>query len=92
MGQIELNKPKVENVEHTAFDGFGLASPEFCDMISEKYGYKIDYFGLRMYPTATKDLCVRFPFIKYFKANFKEREQYLFNYVHYIVINVTIRI
>ena len=72
MGQIELNKPKVENVEHTAFDGFGLASPEFCDMISEKYGYKIDYFGLRMYPTATKGLCVRFPFIKYFKDNFKE--------------------
>lgn len=70
-GQIELNKPKVESVEHTAFDGFGLASPEFCDMLSEKYGYKIDYFGLRMYPTATKGLCVRFPFVQYFEDNFK---------------------
>lgn len=71
-GQIELNEPKVESVEHTAFDGFGLASPEFCDMLSEKYGYEIDYFGLRMYPTATKGLCVRFPFVQYFKDNFIE--------------------
>lgn len=71
-GQIELNEPNVENVEHTAFDGFGLASPEFCDMLSEKYGYKIDYFGLRMYPTATKGLCIRFPFVQYFEDNFKE--------------------
>ncbi|NOW03209.1 hypothetical protein [Clostridium beijerinckii] len=71
-GQIELNEPKVKSVEHTAFDGFGLASPEFCDMLSEKYGYKIDYFGLRMYPTATKGLCVRFPFVQYFKDNFIE--------------------
>lgn len=70
-GQIELNEPKVENVEHTAFDGFGLASPEFCDMLSEKYGYKIDYFGLRMYPTATKGLCVRFPFVQYFQDNYE---------------------
>lgn len=71
-GQIELNEPKEIEVEHTAFDGFGLASPEFCDMLSEKYGYKIDYFGLRMYPTATKGLCVRFPFMQYFQDNFKE--------------------
>ncbi|OOM76600.1 hypothetical protein [Clostridium sp. BL-8] len=71
-GQIELNEPKVESVKHTAFDGFGLASPEFCEMLSEKYGYKIDYFGLRMYPTATKGLCVRFPFVQYFEDNFKE--------------------
>ncbi|SFC14421.1 hypothetical protein [Clostridium uliginosum] len=71
-GQIELNEPKVISVEHTAFDGFGLASPEFCDMLSEKYGYKIDYFGLRMYPTATKGLCVRFSFVQYFEDNFKE--------------------
>lgn len=70
-GQIELNEPKVESVEHTAFDGFGLASPEFCDMLSEKYGYKIDYFGLRMYPTATKGLCVRFPFVQYFEDNYE---------------------
>lgn len=68
--QIELNEPKTITVEHTAFDGFGLASPEFCDMLSEKYGYKIDYFGLRMYPSATKGLCVRFPFIQYFEDNF----------------------
>ncbi|NFO80332.1 hypothetical protein FDC70_05140 [Clostridium botulinum] len=72
-GEIELNEPKAIEVEHTAFDGFGLASPEFCDMLSEKYGYKIDYFGLRMYPTATKGLCVRFPFVKYFEDNFKEK-------------------
>ena len=75
-GQIELNEPKVESVEHTAFDGFGLASPEFCDMLSEKYGYKIDYFGLRMYPTATKGLCVRFPFVQYFEDNY---ENYIFD-------------
>lgn len=70
--KIQLNEPSKITVEHTAFDGFGLASPEFCDMLSEKYGYKIDYFGLRMYPTATKGLCVRFPFEEYFNDNYEE--------------------
>lgn len=71
-GRIELNDPKEITVEHTAFDGFGLASPSLCDSISEKYEHKIDYFGLRMYPLAVKGLCVRFDFKKYIEDIFKE--------------------
>lgn len=71
-GTIELNEPEPITGEHTAFDGFGLASPSLCDNISEKYGHKIDYFGLRMYPLAVKGLCVRFDFVKYIEDIYKE--------------------
>jgi hypothetical protein len=71
-GEIELRSPVERIGEHTPFDGFGIATPELCDMLSEKYGYKIDYFGLRMYPLAVKGCVARFDFKKYMKDHYKE--------------------
>lgn len=76
--KIDLNnlrlvkKPNLE-LEHTAMDGCGFATPNVFDEIQKQLGkkYKIDFAGIRTLGTAGKGLIVRFDHRKYIKEELK---------------------
>lgn len=67
-----VKKPNLE-LEHTAMDGCGFATPNVFDEIQKQLGkkYKIDFAGIRTLGTAGKGLIVRFDHRKYIKEELK---------------------
>lgn len=67
-----VKKPNLE-LEHTAMDGCGFATPNVFDEIQKQLNktYKIDFAGIRTLCTAGKGLIVRFDHKKYIKEELK---------------------
>ena len=67
-----VKKPNLE-LEHTAMDGCGFATPNVFDEIQKQLNktYKIDFAGIRTLGTAGKGLIVRFDHKKYIKEELK---------------------
>lgn len=76
---IKIIKEDNKEVEHTAFDGFGLfdTNSEYAKKLDEQFGRRIDFTIFRSYPLAAKGLVARFNFRQYIKDNYKEKTKFV---------------